>query len=157
MERRETNITVEEYMIQRVDDQIQWYDSQSQKAQKFYKRLQIAELVLAALVPILAPYAKYGICACIIASCGSGVVVLNGISKLNRYHENWIQYRTTSELLKSEKFLFQTKAGPYSSQPESTEKIFIHNIENLISSENNQWKNLNLKDVPQEKKSDIGS
>ena len=46
-------------------------------------------------------------------------------------------------MLKYQKYLFLTSSAPYNDQDETIENIFIRNIENIISSENNQWKNIN--------------
>ncbi|MGI8569091.1 MAG: DUF4231 domain-containing protein [Methylocella sp.] len=38
---------------------------------------------------------------------------MEGLQQLNQYQANWIAYRSTSEALKHEKFLFLAKAGPF--------------------------------------------
>lgn len=135
---------IKEYIENRVDDQIDWYDRKSQESQKWYKRLQITEIILAALIPLLAGYATSckGV-AFIIGLLGAVIAVIESISKLNKYHENWIQYRTTCEMLKYQKHLYLTGSAPYNPTDETIENIFVRNIENIISSENNQWKNIN--------------
>ena len=51
------NISIEEYISTRVDDQIEWYDKKSMKAQKLYKRSQFAEIIISALIPVLTSFA----------------------------------------------------------------------------------------------------
>ena len=58
----------------------------------------------------------------------------------SNYHETWIQYRTTCELLKYHRYLYLTKSHPYNDSEETIDNIFVRNIENIISSENDQWK-----------------
>lgn len=133
---------IETYMKERVDDQINWYSNKSIKAQKTYKNLQTIEIILAAFIPLLAGYSHIVWVAFVIGCCGSVIAIIEAISKLNKYHENWIQYRSTCELLKYQKHLFLTGSYPYNKEDETIENIFVKNIENIISSENNQWKSI---------------
>ena len=43
----------EKYIKERLQDQISWYDKKSQWNQKLFKRLTLAEIVAAALIPFL--------------------------------------------------------------------------------------------------------
>lgn len=128
----------EEYLNDRLNDQIDWYDKKSQTNQKWFKRLRLLEIVVATIIPFLAgigsniPY--YSI---IIGGLGVIIAVSAGISALYKYHENWIEYRNTSETLKHEKYLFQAKCSPYDND-ESFCKL-VQRVEGLISKENTQW------------------
>lgn len=135
---------IKEYIEKRLDPQIKWYDNKSIKAQKTYKRLQVIEIVTASSIPILAGYSvSNNWIALLTAVCGSVIAIIESISKLNRYHENWIEYRSTCELLIYQKHLFLTESFPYNENDETLENIFVKNIENIISAENNKWKNIN--------------
>lgn len=135
---------INEYIVRRVDDQIEWYDEKSKSAQKWYKALQILEIFLAAFIPLLSGYASsYKEIAFIIGLFGAIIAIIESITKLNKYHENWIQYRTTCEMLRYQKHLYLTGSAPYNNNDETIENVFVRNIENIISSENNQWKTLN--------------
>ena len=136
-------MNINDYLKERVDDQINWYDKKSMEAQKWYKRLQKIEIVLAALIPLLVGYASYPGIPLLIGIFGVAITIIESISKLNKYHENWIQYRTTCEMLRYQKHLYLTGSAPYNREAETIENIFVRNIENIISSENNQWKNIN--------------
>jgi hypothetical protein len=146
-------MNIEEYISTRVDEQINWYDKNSTKCQSRYKRLQVIEIVLAATIPLLSGYAfRYFWVPIIIGVLGVIITIIESITKLSKYHENWIAYRSTCELLKYQKYLFITKSYPYNTEPESMENFFIKNIEQIISSENNQWKTMHVKNIDQEKK-----
>ena len=137
-------LEIKDYIRNRVDDQITWYDKKSLDAQKNYKRIQIAEIISAAAIPVLVPYvASCGFISFLVAALGALIAVLEGLCRLHKFHENWIQYRTTAELLKYHKYLYQTNSAPYNTQEETTENLFVRNIEAIISSENNTWKALN--------------
>ena len=136
-------MNINEYIEKRVDDQIEWYDKKSLEAQKRYKWLQTIEIIIASFIPLLSGYAGHKYIAFIIGLFGSIIAIIESISKLNKYHENWIQYRMTCEMPRYQKHLFLTDSAPYNTEDETIENIFVRNIENIISSENNQWKNIN--------------
>ena len=140
------------YLETRVDDQINWYSNKSSNAQKYYKRYQVIEIIIASTIPILAPFTtsiKY--IPLVIAVLGATITIIEAITRLYKFHENWIEYRTTSELLKYHKFLYITKSAPYNDVEETVENVFIRNIESIISSENNNWKVLNSNKVVENK------
>lgn len=140
---------IKDYITARVDKQIDWYDKKSIMCQKAYKRIQTFEICAAALIPLLSGYSlSYNFIPVLIGSIGVVITISESISKLNRYHENWIEYRSTCELLKYQKYLFLTKSFPYTLQEnENIENLFVKNIEQLISTENNQWKIMNFKSL----------
>ena len=138
---RRFNLNIHEYIDQRLDAQIKWYSEKSSHAQKMYKRSQIIEIVLASSIPLLSGYTSNRIyISIIIGVFGAIIAIIESLSKLYKWHENWIQYRTTSELLKYHKHLYLTQSPPYTTGDATIENIFIKNIEDIISSENNQWK-----------------
>ena len=99
---------INEYIVKRVNDQIDWYDKKSQSCQKNYKRIQIAEIIFAATIPILSGYTAVSqIVPVVIGILGAIITILESITKLNKYHENWITYRATCEMLRYHKNLFQ--------------------------------------------------
>lgn len=121
--------------MERLDDQLNWYDRKSISCQTVYKRLAIAELVAAAAIPFSAAIAAY---AWLTGGLGVLVVVLKGVESLNRYQHNWITYRSTCEALKHEKYLWLAKAGPYAdaARPEA---LLAERVESLISTEHAKW------------------
>lgn len=138
-------MTIPEYIEKRLDPQIEWYDKKSIHAQKRYKQFQVIEIIIAACIPLLSGYSNKSTCiALIVGVFGSIIAIIEAITKLNKYHENWIQYRSTCELLRYQKSLYLTKSFPYNPVDETIDNIFVKNIENIISSENNQWKMTNI-------------
>ena len=126
------------YLEDRVNVQINWYDSKSQTNQKWYKRLRVTEIVCAAIIPFLAglsdsiPYGQY-----IIGLLGVVIAVSAGFSALNKNQENWLVYRTTCETLRHEKYLYLTKCKPYDNADAFNR--FVERVEGLISKENSHW------------------
>ena len=135
---------IEKYIEERVDGQISWYDKKSSTAQKYYKIYQIVEISLAASIPLLAGFTDiHWAFALVVGIFGSVIAVIEAITKLYKFHENWISYRSTCEFLKYQKYLYLSKSFPYNEKDETVDNIFVKNIENIISAENNQWKVIN--------------
>ena len=88
-------MNTEEYIKQRLDDQINWYDKKSTESQRRYKWLRIIEIVVAATIPLLAGFSTDALPELKIAAGLAGiiVVVVSGLLALNQYQENWIEYR----------------------------------------------------------------
>ena len=128
-----------EFIEQRVDDQIDWYCAKSSWNQTLFKRLRMLELVCAASIPFVVTYVvdDSNTLRVIAGVLGIIVAVISGVIGLYRFQENWVQYRTTSESLKHEKFLYLTRAEPY--DQEEPFALFVQRIESLISKENSSW------------------
>ncbi|HEY9205322.1 MAG TPA: DUF4231 domain-containing protein [Candidatus Methanoperedens sp.] len=121
--------------FERLEDQLSWYDNKSMENQKWYKRLKIAEIIAAAIIPFTAGFDGFGIFTGIL---GVLIVIFIGIQSLNQYHDNWISYRSTAEQLKHEKYLWLSKAGPYK-DAKDPEVMFAERVESLISREHAKW------------------
>lgn len=128
----------EEYISSRLEDQIDWYDKKSQDAQWWFKRLRIVEIISAASIPLIAGFAIEPFpVTLVVALLGALIAIISTSISLNQFQENWIEYRTTCESLKHEKFLYLTKAEPY--QDEESFSLFVQRVESLISKENSAW------------------
>jgi hypothetical protein len=121
--------------MDRVDDQINWYDRKSIASQRWYKRLKIAAIVAAALVPFAA---GFGALAVLTGGLGVCIVILEGLQGLNQYQQNWINYRSTCEALRHEKYLYLAKAASYLNA-EHPDALFAERVESLISREHAKW------------------
>ena len=123
--------------MQRLEDQIRWYDSRSMKDQRYFKVMKIIVILAAALIPFLSgkpfPYSHW-----IIGGLGILIAVLEGLQQLNQYQANWINYRSTCEALKHEKFLFLAKAGAYTAAADPR-VLLAERIESLVSQEHAKW------------------
>jgi len=121
--------------LERLEDQINWYDRKSNQNHRVYKWLKIIEIVAAALVPL---FAGLHMPAPVTGSLGVLIAVLEGLLQLNQYHHNWIAYRSTCESLKHEKYLYLAKAGPYSTAA-TAHALLAERIESLVSQEHAKW------------------
>jgi len=135
-------MTEDEFLKERVDDQIRWYDKKSQWNQKCYKRLRITEIVAAAAITLLAGYISPECVSMkvIVGFLGFLIAIITAVVSLYHFQENWIEYRTTCESLRHEKYLFLTKTEPYNTVEPFA--LFVQRIESLISTENTKWSQL---------------
>ncbi|NJD54213.1 MAG: DUF4231 domain-containing protein [Candidatus Methanoperedens sp.] len=134
--------------FERLEDQISWYDTKSMENQKWYKRLKVAEIIAAAIIPFAAGFDGLGILTGIL---GILIIIFIGIQSLNQYHDNWISYRSTAEQLKHEKYLWLSKAGAYK-DINNPEVMLAERIESLISREHAKWEATMEKTVRDQKK-----
>jgi Protein of unknown function (DUF4231) len=134
-------VPLDDPTIQRLEDQIQWYDSRSSKNQKWFKVLKMLVILAAALIPFLAgvnlPQLQTQL-RWAVGGLGVLIAVLEGLQQLNQYHANWITYRSTCEALKHEKFLFLAKAGPYAAAADPR-VLLAERIESSVSQEHAKW------------------
>ncbi|MFA5782158.1 MAG: DUF4231 domain-containing protein [Bacteroidales bacterium] len=128
----------ENYLKDRVDDQIKWYSDKSSTNKMLYHTCKISEIIIAAVIPFLTgivdkfPDLKY-----LIGTLGVIIAILAGLILIFKFQEKWTQYRTTSETLKHEKYLFLTRTGLY--QGENPFNLLVERVEFLISKENSNW------------------
>jgi hypothetical protein len=138
----------EQYLKDRVDDQIDWHDRKSQWNQRCFKRLQLAIIVSGALIPLISivntglEYTQ----KIAVAVLGVAVAIATGILTLYRFQEVWIDYRLTAESLRSEKFRFQTKVAPYDGP--NADSLLVHRAEAILSHQNVQWQQLQQGEQP---------
>jgi hypothetical protein len=121
--------------MQRLDEQIEWYEKRSARNQRLFKSLKVVVIASAALIPFLAgittvPWVTGGL--------GMLIAITEGVQQLNQYHANWISYRTTCETLKHEKYLYLGKAGPYAAAKDP-HGLLAERIESLVSQEHAKW------------------
>lgn len=117
--------------IQRLEDQIFWYDKGSNRTQRWFKSLKVAVILSSAIIPF---FAGIGMPAIWTGGLGVLIVVLEGLQQLNQYQHNWIVYRSTCEALKHEKHLYLAKAGPYASA-NVPHALLAERVESLVSQE----------------------
>lgn len=132
-------MTEQQYLDERVLDQIAWYERKAAFSKKWFIRLKILETVLALMIPFLSGCItnenSFSL-KVVIGLVGIVVAAVANLMTILKLHENWIQYRMVTESLKQERYLFITKSGPYEN---GTFASFVSRIESLISKENAQW------------------
>ena len=127
----------EDPIFSRLEDQIAWYDRKSLFAQHIFKRMKVAEIFAAAIIPFLAGFHFLHV-TLVTGGLGVLITILEGILHLNQYQQNWTNYRSTCEALRHEKYIYLGHAGPYAGAPEP-HALLAERIESLVSQEHSQW------------------
>lgn len=136
----------------RLESQLQWYDRKSVSCQGWYKKLKMAQITLAVLIPAMsflpADYAKWST-----AIAGSVIALFETVQHMNQYSTLWVMYRATAERLKHEKYLFLSAAGPYRDLQEAERLIQLaERVEEHVSTEHANWFNETQRNVTTQKK-----
>ena len=133
----------QEYIEQRLDNQQTWYENKSAWNQSWYKRLRMVEVVLAAGIPFVSSLiGKFpdspNVVPIIVSMIAFLIAATSALLALYRFQDNWLQYRSTAEQLKREKFLFLTKNQPYDGQ--DAFHVLVDNVERILGVENSTWR-----------------
>lgn len=129
--------------LERLEDQIGWYDKKSASNQSWLKRIKIIELMAASLIPLLAGFSttspQYTTCyAVITGGLGTLIVLLESVQGLYQFPSNWISYRSSCEGLRHEKYLWLAKAGHYADAKEP-DRLLAERVESIASNEHAKW------------------
>ena len=124
-------------IMERLEDQIAWYDRKSLTNQRYFKRIKMVEIVAAATIPFLSAF-SFSRMVWVTGGLGVLITVLEGMLHLNQYQQNWIAYRSTCESLKHEKYVYLGKASPYASAADP-HALLAERIESLVSQEHAKW------------------
>ena len=127
-----------DYLRDRVEDQLTWYDNKSANAKRKCQSLQWLQVIAGALVPVLAGFSVPG---GFLGLAGGVAAVAAGLGAIGAYQTLWIRYRAAHEALKREKYLFITSAPPYDVS-EKKVNILATRCEEIISSEHVGWQEL---------------
>jgi hypothetical protein len=131
-------MTDDDFVMARVDDQIQWYDRKSSACQRSFKRLKTLTIVVATLIPLVSGSTNSRVAGLIAGALGATVAIIEGIQHLNQYQSTWITYRSTAEALKHEKFLYMALAGPYADSA-NPRALLAERTESILSQEHTKW------------------
>ena len=134
-------MTEDQYIVNRVNPQIEWHNEKSNCNKRYYiicSWILIAGSILTGVM--------IHICQEIGVMLSAIVAITASMSKVYRFHSKWRLYRLTSEILKHEKVLFETKTGIYNNY--NAYSNFVTNIEAILMKTNESWEKL-LEDLTQ--------
>ena len=146
-------MTQEEYLKDRVEDQIKWYGDKSSACQKKYKMWQVIKIIAALLITTLSLWISseekietislwffHINMPQVIGIIGAFIIFIESFVKIYDYKKLWVQYRLTSEKLNREKLMFETKSAPYN----ATEPfiLLVQRCEAIMQNENQGWEDV---------------
>ena len=158
-----TSSGFEQYVKERYENQLKWYSTSATNNKKWYRGYQVGIAALSAVVTVTvalgmndgagaaALSAVVTVTVALGMNDGAGaawhvvslttsalVTVLATLQKTFRFHDNWVEYRTTAEDLKKERYYHEFLCGDYATA-ESPDQLFVKRVEGLISQQNTQW------------------
>jgi hypothetical protein len=130
-----------DYKLERLQEQIDWHSKKARQNKRRYRISQIIIIFVAAIIPVINVLGFADQQTRIVSSVlGATVVIVTGLTQLEKYQENWIMYRTTIELLKKEKYFYENEVGEYSGLDESErKKSLVERVESIVSSETSKY------------------
>lgn len=126
-----------EYYKNRFQDQLSWYENKA----IYYKRIDLLLNIIIYISAVLVPVSIAILPSTyrfIQIGLSVELLICLFISRVYKPEGNWLNYRSTAELLKREAILFQSAAGEYGSSERAYE-TFIEHVESIISRENTLW------------------
>ena len=129
------------YIEHRILPQIKYYSKASRCSQREYYILSITGVILMATVPIITMlsdtivYAKY-----ISASISAISSILSSVLLVRGAKDNWVEYRNTSEMLKSELAAFIARSVDYKTRDCTIRfQLFVERCESIMQKERTGW------------------
>lgn len=144
-------MTEQDYLNQRIDDQINWYSKKSTFNKKRYQFIKALVIIISASIPVLAIMISGNdeILKIAVGVAGVLIVALQGLLSLYKYKDIWLQYRMTAEMLQREKLLYLTGSGSYKNSKNL--QTFVERAEAIMSTENQGWLTNQLKEEDNKK------
>jgi hypothetical protein len=113
-----------------------WYSHAADRARILHQGLKLLSLLLAAVVTVLA---ASNAPARITASIAAGIVVIEGIQQLFKFHTNWLRYRVVTETLRVHGFLYVAHLAPYDGDGPTARSRLGHLLSSVLEDERKQW------------------
>lgn len=132
-------INIENYLNERVEDQIKYFDVNAIRNQKNYKRLKTTAIACNLFTTMTIALAftvpeKFKVYMGIISLILSTIVLATyQWEEFQNYGAKWEKFRLVAEQIKSEKYYYLNYSGKYAVEDEINRKrLFVENIENVI-------------------------
>ena len=143
-----------DYLSERLEGQIKWYSAKARENRTRFHASQVSIIVAGALIPLISALgisvSLQSYTGMISAILGGMIVIVTALIQMFKYQENWILYRTTSELLKKEKYYYLNDCGDYYDMSAQQKKTaLVERIENLISSESSKYFTIHKPNKPE--------
>jgi hypothetical protein len=135
------SMTPKEYISERLNESIAWYDKNSSVLKSRFLNMRAITVISSALVPVLINLnievfdlnIDFKIITTILSLM---VVILVSFESVYHYSAQWTNYRSTEQFLRKEYFRFTTREGEYAeASEEEAYRIFVQRVEGAIQAE----------------------
>ena len=126
----------ENYLKDRYEREIRWYDRRAVQNQIAYRLTQAYAIAAAVAVPVLLRVDDMNLL--VISALAGSIAGVQGVSALCKFHETWLNYRTTAETIRKEIHFYRAGIDEYATAND-TKALFVKRVESLISRENTMW------------------
>ncbi|MEO6757885.1 MAG: DUF4231 domain-containing protein [Saprospiraceae bacterium] len=131
--------TPTDYLRDRIDDQIGWYEMKSKRNKQWYHLSRTLTILGGALIPLCVGYSdSWNWLKYLAGALGVVIAITEGILGLKKFKDNWFTYRSAAEALRREKQFYLHRVGDYS-DPAVAFPNFVQRAEQIMSSENSSW------------------
>lgn len=135
------------YLLNRLGDQLTWYDGKSAKIKQHWVKRRVATIVLSALIPFAVGYIGAEgnsdelntSLKVFVGTAGVAIAIMEALNSLFKSQELYIDYRVTAEQLKQEFSFFVGKAGDYSGDLTLDAPKLVGKLENIMAAQNSKW------------------
>jgi hypothetical protein len=123
------------YTLERLDQQIRWYETSARRNNWGLKVCKIAAVTIAASVAVFSAAAAPPLT---VAALGALIVVAQGVQEVFQFQAFWINSGRTKELLKRERALYFAGAGPYA-RTDDPDRLLAERTEAVAGVELDTW------------------
>lgn len=138
------------FLINRLGDQITFYDKRSGQYKKQWEKNRKIVIVLSASIPFLAGLLDQFedgflsidlnlLLKLAIGMAGVAIAIIEGLNALHKGQELYVEYRETAEQLRQEFSYFLGNAGEYSGAGNEAFGKLVAKVEAIMSTQNNKW------------------
>jgi Protein of unknown function (DUF4231) len=119
----------------RYESTLRFYEGRAHRSFVTYTVLKMAEIAMAAAIPVVALAGKSRIPAALL---GALIASVEGFLALQKIHERWIAYRKAAESLRVEALMWETASGRYRDIDERDE-LFAEQLVAIVQQERSDW------------------
>lgn len=124
------------YALGLADDSYAWYRAAAIRSRRNHKISTVAQLVLAATIPVSAAIAPTN--AVVPAVLGAAIVIVSGLRTTFNWQENYIRFSAAREAVEAQRRLYHTGAAPYD-DPQTRDRILAAQVTAIEREEMDTW------------------
>lgn len=124
--------------IETVEREIDWYSKSATRSMIWHRVWKVAELLCAAVIPVLAVVGESRSIRLTTAAFGAFVVFSGSLQSLFRWNEKWLLWRSTAGKLMREKRLYIAGVKDYV-QKETRDARLAEKMDEIIANESDAW------------------